>query len=84
MTVEGLDAGASPLEVCAYKAVLPFAGGVVIGEVSVAKLVDEIQWALKVGKGHWMGYFKWFEHFFLEHYSRAVPRESMTGGSLGD
>ena len=67
LTVEGLDVGASPSEVCAYEATLPFAGGVVIGEVSVAKLVDEIRCVLKVGKGHLMGCLKWFEYFFLEH-----------------
>ena len=67
LMVEGLDVGASPSKVCVYEAVPPFAGGVVIGEVSVAKLVDEIRWALKVGKGHWMCCLKWFKHFFLEH-----------------
>ena len=67
LLVERLDVGLSPSEVCSYEAVPPFAGRVVTGEVSVAKLVDEIWWVLEVGKGHWVGCFKWFEHFLLEH-----------------
>ena len=84
MIVEHLCVGASPSEVCAYEAVPPFAGRVVIGEVSVTKLVDEIQWALKVGKGHWMGCFKWFECFFwnTRFRSRFAALSSFKRGVL--
>ena len=65
--VKGLDVCASTAEVGADKAVPPLAGGVVVGEVAVAKLVDEIRRVLEVGKGFRMGCFERFEHFVLEH-----------------